>query len=88
MDQIASNVLTITIEKNTIFTIFLNSQKLTSVLRVSSTLVCLGFFFQLSSTCPVHLKMSSHANIHGHYSGQVVYFIQDEYAIKSQENNS
>jgi hypothetical protein len=29
--------------------------------------------------------MNSHAYIHGHYSGQVLYFIQDEYAIKSQE---
>jgi uncharacterized membrane protein len=83
MDQIASNVLTIMIEKNTIFTIFKNLP----LYYVFLAPLSVWDFFQLSSTCPVHLKMNSHAYIHGHCSGQVLYFIQDEYAIKSQENN-
>jgi hypothetical protein len=44
MDQIASNVLTVLIEKNMIFTISQNSHKLTFVLCFSSTPVSLGFF--------------------------------------------
>jgi hypothetical protein len=44
MDQIASNVLTVPIEKNMIFTIFQNSHKLTFVSCFSSTPVSLGFF--------------------------------------------
>jgi hypothetical protein len=44
MDQIASYVLTIPIEKNMIFTIFLNFRKLTFVLCFSSTPISLGFF--------------------------------------------
>jgi hypothetical protein len=56
MDQIASNVLTIPIEKNMIFTIFQNSHKLTFVLCFSST-PSLWDFFQLSFACPIHLKI-------------------------------
>jgi hypothetical protein len=55
-------MLTITIEKNMIFTVFFNSHKLTFVLYLSSTLVCLGFF-QLSFTCPFHLKIGTCLNI-------------------------
>jgi hypothetical protein len=44
MDQIASYVLTVPIEKNMIFTILKNSDKLTFVLCFSSTPVSLGFF--------------------------------------------
>jgi hypothetical protein len=44
MDQIASYVLTVPIEKNMICTIFLNSHKLTFVLCFSSTPISLGFF--------------------------------------------
>jgi hypothetical protein len=40
------------------FYYFLNPHKLTFVLCFSSTLVSLGFF-QLSSTCPVHLKIDT-----------------------------
>jgi hypothetical protein len=58
MDQIASNVLTIPIEKNMIFTIFQNSHKLIFVLCFSST-PSLWDFFQLSSVCPVHLKIGT-----------------------------
>jgi hypothetical protein len=51
MDQIASNVLTIPIEKNMIFTIFFNSHKPTFVLCFSSTL---GFF-----STKLHIPISS-----------------------------
>jgi hypothetical protein len=49
-------VLTVPIEKNMIYTIFQNFHKLTFVLCFSNTPVSLGFF-QLSSACPVHLKI-------------------------------
>jgi hypothetical protein len=58
MDHIASNVLTTPIKKKMIFIIFFYSHKLTFVLCFLSTLVSLGFF-QLSSTCPAHLKIGT-----------------------------
>jgi hypothetical protein len=44
MDQIASYVLTVPIENNMIFTIFVYSHKLAFVLCFSSTPISLGFF--------------------------------------------
>jgi hypothetical protein len=54
MDQIASNVLTIPIEKNMIFTNFFYSHKLTFVLCFSSTPVSLEFF-----STKLHMSCSS-----------------------------
>jgi hypothetical protein len=54
MDHIASNVLTAPIEKNMIFTIFLNSHKRIFVLCFSSTPVSLGFF-----STKIHMSCSS-----------------------------
>jgi hypothetical protein len=58
MDQIASYVLTILIEKNMIFTIFLIliNLPLYYIFQAPSSL---WDFFQLSSTCPVHLKIGT-----------------------------
>jgi hypothetical protein len=56
MDQIASNVLTL--RKAGFFTIFFYSHKLTFVLCFSNT-PSLWDFFQLSSTCPFHLKIGT-----------------------------
>jgi hypothetical protein len=50
MDQIASNVLTVPIEKSMIFTIFFIQAP-----------PSLWDFFQLSSTCPVHLKIGTYS---------------------------
>jgi hypothetical protein len=58
MDQIASNVLTIMIEEKMIFTIFFNFINLLFVLCFSSSHISL-VFFQLSSTCPFHLKIDT-----------------------------
>jgi hypothetical protein len=60
MDHIASNVLTVPIENNMIFTIFFYSHKLTFIVCFSST-PSLWDFFQLSSTCPFHLKIGSYS---------------------------
>jgi hypothetical protein len=54
MVQIASNVLTVPIEKNMIFTIFFISHKLTFVFCFSSTPVSLGFF-----STKLHMSRSS-----------------------------
>jgi hypothetical protein len=54
MNQIASYVLTIPIEKNMIFTIFKKSHKLTFVLCFSSTPVSLGIF-----STKLHMSCSS-----------------------------
>jgi hypothetical protein len=54
MDQIVSYVLTIPVEENMIFTIFLKSHKLTFVLCFSSTPVSLGFF-----STKLHMSWSS-----------------------------
>jgi hypothetical protein len=58
MDHIASNVLTTPIKKNMIFTIFfiLINLHLYYVFQASPSL---WDFFQLSSTCPVHLKIGT-----------------------------
>jgi hypothetical protein len=59
MDQIANNVLTAPIEKNMIFSIFFYSHKLAFVLCFSQAPPSLWDFFQLSSTCLVHLKIGT-----------------------------
>jgi hypothetical protein len=58
MDQIASNVLTVPIEKKMIFTIFfiLINLLLCYVFQATPSL---WDFFQLSSTCPFHLKIGA-----------------------------
>jgi hypothetical protein len=59
MDQIASYVLTVPIEKNMIFTILffiLINLPLNCVFQAPPSL---WDFFQLSSTCPVHLKIGT-----------------------------
>jgi hypothetical protein len=59
MDQIASYVLTDPIEKNMIFTFlifFLINLHLYCVFQAPPSL---WDFFQLSSTCPVHLKIGT-----------------------------
>jgi hypothetical protein len=58
MDYIASNVLTIPIEKNMIFTIFFILIYLPLYYVFQATL-SLWDFFQLSSTCPFHLKFGT-----------------------------
>jgi hypothetical protein len=58
MDHIANNVLTAPIEKNMIFTIFfiLINLPLYYVFKAS---LSLWDFFQLRSTCHVHLKIGT-----------------------------
>jgi hypothetical protein len=56
MDQIASYVLTVPIEKNMIFTIFFILINL-PLYHVFQAPPSLWDFFQLSSTCPIHLKI-------------------------------
>jgi hypothetical protein len=58
MDQIASNVLTVLIEKNMIFTIFLILINL-PLYYVFQAPPSVWDFFQLSSTCPFHLKIGT-----------------------------
>jgi hypothetical protein len=58
MDHIASDVLIALIEKNMIFTIFLNSHNL-PLYYVFQAPPSLWDFFQLSSACPVHLKIGT-----------------------------
>jgi hypothetical protein len=58
MDQIASYVLTIPIEKNIIFTIFFILINL-PLYYVFQAPPSLWDFFQLSSTCLVHLKIGT-----------------------------
>jgi hypothetical protein len=54
MDQIASNVLSVPIEKNVIYTIYFYSHKLTFVLCFSSTPISSGFF-----SIKLHMSISS-----------------------------
>jgi hypothetical protein len=54
----ASNVLTAPIEKNMIFTIFFILKNL-PLYYVFQAPPSLWDFFQLSSTCPVHLKIGT-----------------------------
>jgi hypothetical protein len=58
MDQIASYVLTVMIGENMIFIIFkiLINLPLYYVFQVAPSI---SDFFQLSSTCPVHLKIDT-----------------------------
>jgi hypothetical protein len=56
MDQIAYYVLTIPIEKNMIFTKKNYSHRFTFVFQAPQSL---WDFFQLRSTCPVHLKIGT-----------------------------
>jgi hypothetical protein len=58
MDHIASNVLTALIEKNMIFTIFFILINL-PLYYVFQAPLSLWDFFQLSSTCHVHLKIGT-----------------------------
>jgi hypothetical protein len=58
MDHIANNVLTASIEKNMIVTIFLILINL-PLYFVSQAPPSLWDFFQLSSTCPIHLKIGT-----------------------------
>jgi hypothetical protein len=58
MDHIASNVLIALIEKNMVFTIFFNLINL-PLYYVFQAPLSLWDFFQLSSTCPVHLKIGT-----------------------------
>jgi hypothetical protein len=58
MDPIASNVLIALIEKNMIFTIFLIFINL-PLYYVFQAPPSLWDFFQLSSTCLVHLKIGN-----------------------------
>jgi hypothetical protein len=58
MDQIVSYVLTIPIEENMIFTIFLNLINL-PLYYVFQEPPFLWDFFQLSSTCPGRLKIGT-----------------------------
>jgi hypothetical protein len=58
MDQIAGNVLTVLIEKNMIFTIFFIFINLPLYYAFQAPL-SLWDFFQLSSTCPFHLKIGT-----------------------------
>jgi hypothetical protein len=58
MDHIANDVLTALIENNTIFTIFYILINL-PLYYVFQALASLWDFFQLSSTCPVHLKLGT-----------------------------
>jgi hypothetical protein len=88
MDQIASNVLTVQIVKNIIFTIFLNSHKLTSILCFSSTPVSLGYF-HLSSTCLVHLKIdtcSLNIMLINNFNSLTLWDLQNPYIPRLIEN--
>jgi hypothetical protein len=58
MDLIASNVLTAPIEKNMIFTILFYSHNLPLSYDFQAP-PSLWDFFQLSSTCPIHLKIGT-----------------------------
>jgi hypothetical protein len=58
MDDIANNVLTTPIEKNMIFTIFFILINL-PLYYVFQAPPSLWVFFQLSSTCPIHLKIGT-----------------------------
>jgi hypothetical protein len=58
MDQIANYVLTVPIEKNMIFTIFFILINL-PLYYVFQAPLSLWDFFQLSSTCLVHLKIDT-----------------------------
>jgi hypothetical protein len=58
MDHIANNVLIVPIEKKMIFIIIFYSHKITFILCFQAP-PSLWDFFQLSSTCPVHLKIGT-----------------------------
>jgi hypothetical protein len=60
MDQIASNVLIVPIEKNMIFTIFKILMNL-PLYDVFQAPLSPWNFFQLSSTCPVYLKIGTYS---------------------------
>jgi hypothetical protein len=60
MDHIASNVLTAQIEKNMIFPSFFILINL-SLYHVCQAPLSLWDFFQLSSTCPDHLKIGTYS---------------------------
>jgi hypothetical protein len=81
MDQIASYVLTVLIEKNMIFTSSFYSHKLTFVLCFSSIL-SLWDFFQLSFTCLVHLKIgtcSLNIMLNNNFNSLIPWDIQNPY---------
>jgi hypothetical protein len=60
MDQIANNVLTVFIGKNMILTIFFILIHL-PLYYVFQAPPSLWDFFQLSSTCPIHLKIGTYS---------------------------
>jgi hypothetical protein len=59
MDHVGSNVLTALIEKNMIYTNFLNILVNLPLYYVFQAPLSLWDFFQLSSTCHVHLKIAT-----------------------------
>jgi hypothetical protein len=90
MDYIASNVFTAPIEKNMIFTIFLNSHKLIFVLCFQAPL-SLWDFFQLSSTCHVHLKIgtcSLYIMLNNNFNLHTPWDSQDPYNLRLNQKQA